>query len=293
MQRGDVVVLFLMDFLAHVLGLGEQIGRRRRDTAQLARDDSGEERPGCGPVGLWIERQAVVRLVPHDAVAEHEVVLRAHRRPRESRIERVKPGVEDGDPHARAVEAGVGQRPQVQLTVRHLRWAERGVAAGTAGVSYGQERDRGGAQGLRAAVPVGHGLQVAEAGIAGEHLQAGARHVGAHRVEPAAAHAYAATLRGDGRGGRVERRGGAREQPHGEDRVACPAAWQHRGQGRPLRGEGGGQREPQQRRDPQGRAHGNQAASVWPSRTPTIVDTPGSCIVTPYTASAACMVRGL
>src|SRR6266576_3584098 len=35
------------------------------------------------------------------------------------------------------------------------------------------------------------------------------------------------------------------------------------------------------------------AGSSWPRRTPTMVETPGSCIVTPYTASAACIVRGL
>src|SRR5690606_5500057 len=66
---------------------------------------------------------------------------------------------------------------------------------------------------------------------------------------------------------------GARLVPHRADRVRDPAN---------LLGR---------RLAPHHDQHGY--AAVSPRRTPTMVDTPGSCIVTPYTASALCMVRGL
>ena len=86
---------------------------------------------------------------------------------------------------------------------------------------------------------------------------------------------------------------GAHEQPDGERRVPLPHARQHRRHGGPLRYQAGRKGEGEERSGPEGPWHGDYTGSIWPRRTPTIVETPGSCIVTPYTASAACMVRGL
>ncbi len=66
-----------------------------------------------------------------------------------------------------------------------------------------------------------------------------------------------------------------------------------RASGTALRYEAGREGEGEERSGPEGPWHGDYTGSIWPRRTPTIVETPGSCIVTPYTASAACMVRGL
>jgi hypothetical protein len=189
--------------------------------------------------------RGVRRLVPDDRVGEDEIVLGGDGDAGERRILRIESRVENGDPHTGAVHAAIGEGPQAELAIGHLRRAVDGVAARGAGIVRSGARRR--ASEARGEPEAAEGLDAAQVGVARQEPQGRGGDIRAHRVQPPAAYANACAERGRPIRDGAERLPGAGEQPHSERRVPHPGPGQDRRHGGPLRREARGQeREPKQ-----------------------------------------------
>ena len=112
LERGDVVVFLDARLAANVFGFREQVPRAARDAVQAPRHLAREQGPGRRAVGLRA-KGVFCRFVLHDGVVEHEVMLRGDRNPAERRIRRIEAGVEERDADACAIDALIGERPEM------------------------------------------------------------------------------------------------------------------------------------------------------------------------------------
>src|SRR5690348_577789 len=237
---------------------------------------------------LGIEEEGVVGLIPDHRIPEYEVVLRRDNDSGERGVQRVEPRVEDRDADAGAVDTLIGEPPDIELAVGHLGRSVRRITRGAAGVEgEGPRRceDTCGV-GARTYAPAAEGLDPLKRRILREEPERPGRTRHAQRVEPAARVPYRRT-RGRRPGRRlVERDLGADEQPDVERGIPRPGTGQRRGDrgalglGGTARQQGAEDQSPDGPDGPDGPG-GQAVRSSCPSRTPTIVETPGSCMVTP------------
>src|SRR2546427_6595549 len=73
----------------------------------------------------------LARLVSYDAVIEDEVVLCGDRDAVECHVRRVEARIEECDADARPIDPLIGERPEMELAVGHLRRAQHRIVSRT------------------------------------------------------------------------------------------------------------------------------------------------------------------